>query len=105
MASTIWKGRLNFGLVSIPIKLFRAARAEKIHLHKLERQTGTRVRQVFVPTDMETGFQLPATPQPTHGRGNDETTAPAVSAAAPIAPPVDRPQETGTRSPGLSRED
>src|SRR5215469_17613538 len=49
MASTIWKGRLNFGLVSIPIKLVRAARAEKIHMHKLERSTGSRVRQVFIP--------------------------------------------------------
>jgi len=51
VAATIWKGRLNFGLVSIPIKLFRAARAEKIHMHKLQRETGTRVRQVFVPAE------------------------------------------------------
>lgn len=49
MASTIWKGHLTFGLVSIPIKLFRAARAEKIHMHHLERTTGARVRQVLVP--------------------------------------------------------
>jgi DNA end-binding protein Ku len=116
MASTIWKGRLNFGLVSIPIKLSRAARAEKIHMHKLQRETGTRVRQVFVPTESDTRWnhqhpskeqspQLPATPQPTHGRGNDGMTAPVVPAAASMAPPVDRPQETGTRSPGLSSED
>jgi DNA end-binding protein Ku len=51
MASTIWKGRLNFGLVSIPIKLSRAARAEKIHMHKIQRETGNRVRQVFVPRE------------------------------------------------------
>src|SRR5579863_8929674 len=101
MAATIWKGRLSFGLVSIPIKLSRAARAEKIHMHKLQRETGTRVRQVFVPTERETQWdqhaskeqspQLPATPQPTHGRGNDGTTAPAVSAATPTELPVDRP--------------
>ncbi|MCU1262336.1 MAG: Ku domain protein [Bryobacterales bacterium] len=52
MASTIWKGHLTFGLVSIPIKLFRAARAEKIHMHRLERRTGARVRQVFVPVNV-----------------------------------------------------
>jgi DNA end-binding protein Ku len=52
MAATIWKGHLTFGLVSIPVKLFRAARAEKIHMHRLDRQTGSRVRQVFVPRDM-----------------------------------------------------
>ena len=49
MASTIWKGLLTFGLVSIPVKLFRAARAEKIHMHNLERGTGARVRQLLVP--------------------------------------------------------
>lgn len=50
MASTIWKGHLTFGLVSIPIRLFRAARAEKVHMHNLRRNTGSRVRQVFVPS-------------------------------------------------------
>jgi DNA end-binding protein Ku len=37
MASTVWKGHLTFGLVSIPVRLFRAARAEKISLHRLYR--------------------------------------------------------------------
>lgn len=37
MASTVWKGHLTFGLVSIPVRLFRAARAEKISLHQLYR--------------------------------------------------------------------
>lgn len=60
MASTIWKGYLTFGLVSIPIKLFRAARAEKVHMHHLQRGTGARVRQVFVPQVEEITAQLPA---------------------------------------------
>jgi len=37
MASTVWKGHLTFGLVSIPVRLFRAARAEKVSLHRLYR--------------------------------------------------------------------
>ena len=53
MASTIWKGHLTFGLVSIPVKLVRAARAEKIHMHNLQRATGARVRQVFVTPDSD----------------------------------------------------
>ena len=110
MASTIWKGRLNFGLVSIPIKLSRAARAEKIHMHKLQRETGTRVRQVFVPTESDTLPdeelpELPATPQPAQGRRNDGMTVPAVTPTPSIAPPVNRPQETAPRSSGLARED
>ena len=49
MATTLWKGHLTFGLVSIPVKLFRAARAEKVRMHHLQRESGARVRQVFVP--------------------------------------------------------
>jgi DNA end-binding protein Ku len=49
MAATLWKGHLSFGLVSIPIKLVRAARAEKVQMHHLQRQTGSRVRQLLVP--------------------------------------------------------
>jgi DNA end-binding protein Ku len=37
MASSVWKGHLTFGLVSIPVRLFRAARAEKVQLHQLYR--------------------------------------------------------------------
>lgn len=37
MASTVWKGHLTFGLVSIPVRLFKAARAEKISLRQLHR--------------------------------------------------------------------
>jgi DNA end-binding protein Ku len=37
MATTIWKGHLTFGLVSIPIRLFKAARAERVRFHQLYR--------------------------------------------------------------------
>lgn len=37
MAATVWKGHLSFGLISIPVKLYRAARAERITLHQLYR--------------------------------------------------------------------
>jgi DNA end-binding protein Ku len=37
MAVTVWKGHLTFGLVSIPVRLFRAARRERISFHKLYR--------------------------------------------------------------------
>ncbi len=35
MATTIWKGHLSFGLVSIPVKLSRAARAQKVAFWQL----------------------------------------------------------------------
>jgi DNA end-binding protein Ku len=37
MAATVWKGYLSFGLVSIPVKAYRAARAERVNLHQLYR--------------------------------------------------------------------
>ena len=51
MAATVWKGHLTFGLVSVPVKLFRAARAEKVHMHMLQRESGGRVRRIFVPAE------------------------------------------------------
>jgi DNA end-binding protein Ku len=37
MPSIVWKGHLTFGLVSIPVKLFRAARRERVQLHYVHR--------------------------------------------------------------------
>ena len=47
MATSIWKGHLTFGLVSIPVKLCRAARAEKVAFRQVHEATGTRVRQAL----------------------------------------------------------
>lgn len=45
MAATVWKGHLTFGLVSLPIKLFTAARAETISFNQLHRTDHSRVKQ------------------------------------------------------------
>jgi DNA end-binding protein Ku len=37
MPSIVWKGHLTFGLISIPVKLFRAARKERVRLHYVHR--------------------------------------------------------------------
>src|SRR5215472_1920856 len=37
MPSIVWKGHLTFGLISIPVKLFRAARRERVRLHYVHR--------------------------------------------------------------------
>ena len=49
MASTVWKGHLTFGMVSIPVRLFRAARAEKVRLHQLYRRPAPAVAPVPAP--------------------------------------------------------
>jgi DNA end-binding protein Ku len=37
MPSIVWKGQLTFGLVSVPVKLYRAARKERVSLHYVHR--------------------------------------------------------------------
>src|SRR3984893_15040333 len=52
MAASVWKGTISFGLVSIPIKLFVAARYSHISLHEVHRECGHRVQQqLYCPYD------------------------------------------------------
>lgn len=44
MATSVWKGYLSFGLISIPIRLFSAARTERIGLNQLHNVCKTRIR-------------------------------------------------------------
>ncbi|HEV2224754.1 MAG TPA: Ku protein [Candidatus Acidoferrales bacterium] len=51
MASSTWKGFITFGLLSIPIRLYAAARANRMQLHQLHSVCHTRLRQpLFCPT-------------------------------------------------------
>ncbi len=47
MASTVWRGHLTFGLVSLPVKLFTAARSESVSFNQLHRTDNSRVKQVL----------------------------------------------------------
>src|SRR3954453_23902214 len=47
MASTIWKGHITFGLISLPIRLVAAARAETISFNQLHKADNSRVKQVL----------------------------------------------------------
>lgn len=64
MASTVWRGFLTFGLVSIPVRLYRAARAERISFRRVYR----------------------ANAEPADDRADDA--ADPGEAEAPAAPPV-----------------
>lgn len=51
MASTVWKGYITFGLISIPIRLFAAARSEHVAFHMIHAVCNTRIKQqLFCPT-------------------------------------------------------
>ena len=47
MASTIWKGHITFGLVSVPVKLVAAARSETVSFNQLHKTDNSRVKQVL----------------------------------------------------------
>src|SRR5580704_1484678 len=47
MPATVWKGYLSFGLVSFPVRLFSAARAETVHFHMLHKKDQSRVKEVW----------------------------------------------------------
>jgi DNA end-binding protein Ku len=50
MASTVWKGYISFGLISVPIRLFVAAREHHISFNQVHQVCGTRVKQqLFCP--------------------------------------------------------
>src|SRR5215472_12806192 len=47
MAASVWKGHLTFGLVTIPVRLFSAARSETISFNMLHKDDHSRIRQVM----------------------------------------------------------
>ena len=46
MASTVWKGHLTFGLVSLPVKLYSAARSETVSFNQLHKDDNSRIKNV-----------------------------------------------------------
>lgn len=76
MASTVWKGYFSFGLISVPIKLYVAARESHVSFHQIHAVCGTRVKQqLFCPhcervverSELAKGY-------PVEGGGNVEIT-------------------------------
>src|ERR1700730_8789835 len=50
MASSVWRGTISFGLLSVPIRLFAAARTQRTYLHHIHRECHTRLKQpLFCP--------------------------------------------------------
>jgi DNA end-binding protein Ku len=50
MASTVWKGHLTFGLISMPVRMTTAARGERISFNQLHKECHSRLKQpLFCP--------------------------------------------------------
>ncbi len=48
MASSVWKGYISFGLVSVPVRLFAAAREAHVSFNQLHTVCGSRIKQQIV---------------------------------------------------------
>src|SRR5438034_11146159 len=50
MATTVWKGHLTFGLISMPVRMTTAARGERISFNQLHKECHSRLKQpLFCP--------------------------------------------------------
>ena len=92
MASTVWRGYITFGLISIPVRLFRAARPERVGLRRLYRsepspEPASRKPQSFVEEPE------PQRARPTEIRRSEPKLSPsqqAAVAAQPVLTPVEQ---------------
>jgi DNA end-binding protein Ku len=50
MATSVWKGHITFGLISIPVRISAAARGERISFNQLHKECHSRLKQpLFCP--------------------------------------------------------
>jgi DNA end-binding protein Ku len=59
MARALWTGFVTFGLVSVPVGLFRATEDQTVHFHQIHKGTSHRIR--YKKVDEVTGDEVPAT--------------------------------------------
>ena len=90
MPSIVWKGHITFGLVSIPVKLHRAARKERVRLHYVHRPQATEPAHE-VPVVNPTGL---AALKPSADRIKDLGGIPSKTGAALTTAPVSRVRQT-----------
>jgi len=52
MASSVWKGYISFGLISVPIRMYVAAREQHISFNQIHSTCGSRIKQqLYCPVD------------------------------------------------------
>jgi DNA end-binding protein Ku len=90
MASTVWRGFITFGLISIPVRLFRAARPERVSLRRLYRaETPGRSMLANRESEEDDALAEAAAEPPKNRRTISPEPAPtALAAPEPVLAPV-----------------
>ena len=53
MAATVWKGYLSFGLISIPLRLYTAAREKRVSFRQIVQETMRPVKQQLYSPELD----------------------------------------------------
>jgi DNA end-binding protein Ku len=94
MARAIWSGTISFGLVNVPVKAFTAVRDHKVHFHRLEKKSGSRVRNQQVSEksgkaverdDVELGYEIAKGRYVTFEQGEVDDLKPASTRSIDVA--------------------
>ncbi len=94
MASTVWRGNIAFGLVSIPVRLVRAARRERIRFRQVYRDNKTAPEpEADADTDAESELESPIDVSPVTPVQRLHTTATVSPGSSGNAPEFVRPAE------------
>ncbi len=75
MAATVWQGRISFGLVAIPVRLYKAARRERTKFHQVYRPGDRPVQRGPAPAPGRPHLVIPT-------RTDEEATLPPSTHAA-----------------------
>src|SRR5689334_1203617 len=85
MPSIVWKGHLTFGLVSIPVKLFRAARRERVRMHYVHRPEPAEPTAIAPPSAQGTEPGKPEPQSPRFEPGDTKAEPEPVSPPGPVS--------------------
>jgi DNA end-binding protein Ku len=95
MASAVWRGFITFGVISIPARLFRAARAERVSLRRLRREEPSPTFDALSKDsrDSRLGAALRSSPDPSQKNQPkltlvSESTPTTAAIPAPVLTPV-----------------
>lgn len=89
MATTVWRGHLTFGLVSIPVRLFKAGRAERVRLHQLRRTDPAPVKR-GARSEAGSAAAVSPPPEPEYSRVKQAVYVPEPDGGAEHVEPISR---------------
>ena len=105
MRQAVWSGTINFGLVSVPVRLYPATEPKDVRFHLYDRRSGRRVRYERVTREYETPVFEPEPAQDdAPPRYDRERTSDAPSRRVAEPSPFELPAPPAPQAPNESIE-